>query len=89
MPDQNYTPPWQEVRAAYTQVRISQSGYTPVQIRGYWAEFDRFQAVVVDGLIGELHDWAALHGGPEGANFARIWESKLRSRAADIREGKR
>ena len=29
----------------------------------------------------ELHDWAALHAGPDGAYFARLWESRLRDRA--------
>ena len=32
-------------------------------------------------IAHEVHDWGALHAGPEGANAARVIERRIRARA--------
>lgn len=45
-------------------------------------------ARALEDAAADLHDWAALHAGPEGAYTTRIGANRLRNRAAAIRAGK-
>ena len=67
------TTPWWQQNAFRTQATAALAAAAPL-----------IAQQTLEDLAQEMHDWAALHVGPDGAHFARLWETRLTARAATL-----
>lgn len=56
---------------------LSEGEFGAIYSRVEAAWIEQVETAIRKQIAQELHDWAALHAGPDGAFFADLWERRI------------